>query len=67
MTKQEILELIGGAEEWQDIVNEFGNRSKEEIKTELDVMYPDYDNVRLAQNIFDQIGLLTGLISLMGQ
>lgn len=67
MTQQEILELIGGAEEWQDIVNEFGNQSKDEIKTELDVMYPDYDNVRLAQNIFDQIGLLTGLISLMGQ
>ena len=52
--QQEILDLVGGAEEWQDIVNEFGGQSKDEIEVKLNEMYPRYYNRQLAVDIYNE-------------
>lgn len=53
---ERILEFLGEAVyEEQDVINEFGGKSVDEIRAKLDEVYIYDDNRNLAQMIFDEL------------
>ena len=54
MTKDEIMDRTGG-NNWDQIVVAFNCWPVEDIKAELDDMFPQDDNESLAQAIYDEL------------
>jgi hypothetical protein len=55
--QEHIMEHVGGAEKWKDIVDFFGELSETEILAELDKMYPHDDNDDLAALIAKELNV----------
>jgi hypothetical protein len=54
MNRNDIIDHVGAAS-WSNVMDEFGSMTLEEIKAELDYMWPHEDNDELAEAIYNEL------------